>query len=133
MRRHLFENNGTLPQPIFFALQEGMKAHSGFFMNGFVYPLCDSNSCTVQEAMILASVIEKTKMLTISPGLAIMHIADLPMTLPLCILVLALFKKDMFITQRITTNTASKYFCAHENDAMLPLVWYQALLPFIKM
>lgn len=127
----MIANKGTLEQPILFALQKVMEARPRFFLKGFLIPLCDSRSCTTQEAMILATLITKSKMKKMDSTDALYCLADHPTTVPVSILVLALLQKEQIMNQTTFSRLLSKYF-ERDHEVVFPFVWYQSLLVFLK-
>lgn len=130
LTRQNLNTKGILDRPIYFALQKAISSNATIFIKGFIGPLCESNSCTVPEALMLSSIISQTKIKSNSYSTALYLLSSCIPTLPICILVLAFLKKPQLMTQSAIDYMANKFFC-RPGMRVYPIIWYQALFIFV--
>lgn len=134
MRNNLRNSiQGQLDPALFIALKKALSCNPALFMKGLLFPLCESNSCTVAEACILASIIEQTKIPALQSATALLKLSEQLFTLPVCILIQIFIEKRQALPYRVVDILSFKYFCQREEAIKkLPLIWYQSLYIFTQ-
>ena len=72
------QDNGKLNFHLYLALKKALYKPSAFF-KGVLLPLCEGR-CTVREALIIASVIQKVSVPMLHSAVAILKLAEMPFT-----------------------------------------------------
>ncbi|KAI9364595.1 Bystin-domain-containing protein [Pilaira anomala] len=136
LRNNLIKNNQTrLDMPLYLALQKALKKAPALFLKGLLIPLCESKSCTVLEASVIARVIVQSQFPVLQSATALLKLSELSFTLPIGILVLVFLEKKQALPYRVIDTLIVKYFANQQTvgrDMVLPQVWFQALYTFIK-
>merc|ERR1712217_356432 len=102
------------------------------FFKGIVLPLA-AESCTLREAMILASVLTKASIPPMHGGAALVRLCAMtPWYGTTSILIATLVNKKYALPLRVV-EVLVMHFSAFGNDSRtLPVVWHRALLLFIQ-
>ncbi|CEP10349.1 hypothetical protein [Parasitella parasitica] len=134
MRGNLVDRaDGQLDPALYRALKKALVCNPALFMKGLLFPLCESNSCTVAEACILANVLGQTKIPAPQTATALLRLSEQTFTLPICILVRVLLEKRQPLPYRVVDILTFQYFCQRERAiTRLPLTWYQSLQIFTQ-
>lgn len=122
--------NSQLDPSLCIALKKALVCNPALFMKGLLFPLCESNTCTVAEACILANVLGQTKIPALQSATALLRLSEQLFTLPICILVQVFLQKKQALPYRVVDILTFKYFCQREQQ--LPFMWYQSLLMFAQ-
>ncbi|KAL9546954.1 hypothetical protein MBANPS3_006411 [Mucor bainieri] len=134
VRDNLAKNaNSQLDPALYMALKKALACNPALFMKGLLFPLCESNTCTVAEACILANVLGETKIPALQSATALLRLSEQLFTLPICILAHVFLQKRQALPYRVVDMLTFKYFCQREeNLQQLPILWYQSLLIFTQ-
>ncbi|KAF1797424.1 Bystin-domain-containing protein [Mucor lusitanicus] len=125
--------NGQLDPALYNALKKALACNPALFMKGLLFPLCESNTCTVAEACILANVLGQVKIPALQSATALLRLSEQLFTLPICILVQVFVQKRQALPYRVVDTLTFKYFCQREGSLQqLPIMWYQSLLIFTQ-
>jgi len=102
------------------------------FFKGIVLPLV-MESCTLREAMILASVLQKASIPALHGGAALVRLCGMtPWYGTTSILIATLVNKKYALPLRVV-ECLVMHFCAFGGDTrILPVVWHRALLLFVQ-
>jgi essential nuclear protein 1 len=102
------------------------------FFKGILLPL-SQESCTLREAMILASVLSKASIPPLHGGAALVRLCGMtPWFGTTSILIATLVNKKYALPLRVV-ECLVMHFCAFGNDTrVLPVVWHRALLLFAQ-
>lgn len=104
------------------------------FIKGFLVPLCESGTCTLQEAAAIGGILRSAKIPAAHTALALVALAELQdYTMPLSVFISALLERQSPLPWR-TIITLVHHFMRFERDTTrtLPLVWHQALLALVE-
>ncbi|KAG9508481.1 Bystin, partial [Fragariocoptes setiger] len=107
----------------------------GAFFKGIILPLCeDSESGTLREAVIVASVLPKKHIPILHSAAALLKIAELPFSAYSCVFMHALITKNYALPIRVV-GALVDYFVRlkDEPDLHLPVAWHQMLLAFCEL
>ncbi|KAG2201480.1 hypothetical protein INT46_010096 [Mucor plumbeus] len=122
-----------LDPALFISLKKALACNPALFIKGLLFPLFESNSCTVSEACILANVIAQTKIPALQSATALLKLSEQLFTLPTCIFVQIFIEKRQALPYRVVDILSFKYFCQREEAIkQLPLMWYQSLYVFTR-
>lgn len=134
MRSNLIKNKQQfLDTPLYLALQKGMTSCPALFLKGFLFPLLESNSCTLIEASLLASIIQQARIPSLHTATALMRLSEiLFFTLPVSVLVLSFLAKLQALPYRVVDSLVNLYFCQRKDEIILPMIWYESLHIFVK-
>lgn len=102
------------------------------FFKGIVLPLAQEN-CTLREAMIIGSILQKASIPVMHVGAALVRLASMsPWYGTTSILIATLLNKKYALPFRVI-ECMVMHFCAFGSDSrLLPVVWHRAQLVFIQ-
>lgn len=131
--RNNLKDKKTLDVPIYLALKKAIEESPCFFIKGFILPLCESN-CTINEALVLATILKQNKMIVFQTSAALMKLSELKFSLPVGILVLVLLEKKQALPFRTVDALVARYFVsmAYHPHTLLPRIWFETLYLFVS-
>jgi essential nuclear protein 1 len=102
------------------------------FFKGIVLPLA-TESCTLREAMILSSVLQKASIPTMHAAATIVRLCSMTPWFGTTSIILAAMVNKMYALPVRVLDSLVAHFCAFSRDSQaLPLVWHRALLIFVQ-
>ncbi|XP_044752132.1 bystin [Coccinella septempunctata] len=102
------------------------------FMTGIIVPLLESGDCTLREAIIVGSVIQKYSIPALHSACCTQQIAEMEYTGANSIFLRIFLEKKYSFPYPIIDNV-HKHFMRFENDErQMPVLWHQALLTFVQ-
>ena len=122
--------HGKLNFHLYLALKKALYKPSAFF-KGVLLPLCEGR-CTVREALILSSVLQKVSVPMLHSAVAIMKLAEMPFTPANAIFLRTLLLKKYALPYRVV-DTLVDYFASFVDATEVPpVLWQQTLLAFAQ-
>eukprot|EP01130_Rhizamoeba_saxonica_P001224 TRINITY_DN11110_c0_g1_i1.p1 TRINITY_DN11110_c0_g1~~TRINITY_DN11110_c0_g1_i1.p1 ORF type:complete len:410 (+),score=105.17 TRINITY_DN11110_c0_g1_i1:44-1273(+) len=113
------------------ALKKSLYKPSAFY-KGILIPLCEAGDCTLREAIIVSSVLKKTRVPLIPSSVALLKLAEMPFAGPSSIFLRTLIEKRYALPYRVI-DTLVDYFVSFKNTkGQLPVIWHKALLSFAQ-
>jgi len=102
------------------------------FFKGILLPLCKSN-CTLREAAIVASVLQRVSIPVHHSAVAIHKLAQMEYSGAASIFIKTLLNKKYSLPAPVIGSLV-RHFAAFANDdkIVLPVLWHQALLVFVQ-
>lgn len=104
----------------------------GAFMKGILLPLCESGTCTLREAIIVGSVIQKNSIPMLHSAAALLKIAEMDYTGANSIFLRILFDKKYALPYRVVDASVFHFLRFERDKRELPVLWHQALLTFVQ-
>lgn len=105
------------------------------FFKGFLLPLATDEECTLREALVVASVLQRSHLPPVPTAVTIYKIAQQPFSGPCSVFLRVLIDKKMALPYQAIDELV-KYFHrfleTHTKDEALPVLWHQTLLTFIQ-
>lgn len=104
------------------------------FYKGFLLPLCTEGECTLREALVLASVLQKCHLPPVPTAVVIVKLCDLPFSGPNSVFIRVLVDKKMALPYQCIDALVGYFhrFCTtHPSTEALPVLWHQTLLLFV--
>lgn len=136
IRSNLIKNGQQrLDTPLYLAIQKAMMKTPALFLKGFIFPLCESGTCTISEASVVARVIHATKIPVLHSATALLKMSELPFTLATSILVLAFLEKKQALPCRVVDALVIKYFANQQPrgcEVPLPQIWFHSFYIFVQ-
>lgn len=116
---------------LYMALKKAMFKPAAFF-KGILLPLCESRTCTLREAVIISSVIQKVSIPVLHSAACMLKIAEMDYNGANSIFLRVLLDKKYALPFRVLDALVA-HFVRFQNDRReLPVLWHQALLVFIQ-
>ena len=113
------------------AIKKSLFKPAAFF-KGVLLPLCESGTCTLREATIVASVLAKISIPMLHSAAAILKISEMDYNGASSIFLRTLLDKKYALPYRVV-DAVVFHFCRFTRDQReLPVLWHQALLTFVQ-
>jgi essential nuclear protein 1 len=124
------EANHKLNYHYYMSLKKAVYKPAAFF-KGILLPLCNEN-CTLREAAIVASVLQRVSIPVHHSAVAIHKLAQLEYTGSASIFIKTLLNKKYSLPAPVIGSVVT-HFASFINDTReLPVLWHQCLLVFVQ-
>nr|GEY51770.1 hypothetical protein [Tanacetum cinerariifolium] len=102
------------------------------FNKGILFPLCESRTCNLREAVIIGSVLQKVSIPPLHSSLALMKLAEMEYGGTTSYFIKLLVEKKYALPYRVIDAMISHFmrFCEDARD--MPVIWHQSLLAFMQ-
>lgn len=122
-------------QRLHFALYQTLKKalyKPAAFFKGILFPLCESRTCTLREAVIVGSIIEKCTIPPLHSSVALLKLAGMDYCGTTSYFIKLFLEKKYALPYRVVDAVVA-HFMRFENDTRtMPVIWHQSLLAFVQ-
>ncbi|XP_075498095.1 bystin [Primulina tabacum] len=118
-----------------FALYQSLKKalyKPAAFNKGILLPLCESNTCSLREAVIVGSIIEKNSIPPLHSSVALLKLAELEYCGTTSYFIKLLIEKKYALPYRVLDALVAHFMKFHEDSRAMPVIWHQSLLAFAQ-
>ncbi|EPY31543.1 essential nuclear protein 1 [Strigomonas culicis] len=129
-----FTEDKRLHPSLYMAVRKALFKPIAFF-KGFLLPLASDEECTLKEALVVASVLQRCHLPPVPTAVTIVKLAQMPFSGPCSVLLRVLIDKKMALPlQAIDALVAyfHRFIKTHRKDEPLPVLWHQTLLSFCQ-
>jgi essential nuclear protein 1 len=116
---------------LYMALKKSLFKPAAFF-KGLLLPLCESGTCTLREALIVASVLAKNSVPMLHSSAALLRIAEMDYTGANSIFIRTLLDKKYALPYRVVDAIVFHFARFMTDDRDMPVLWHQSLLTFVQ-
>jgi len=116
---------------LYMALKKSLFKPAAFF-KGILLPLCESGTCTLREATIVASVLAKTSVPMLHSAAAILKVAEMDYTGANSIFLRTLCDKKYALPYRVIDAVVHHFIGFTCDKRELPVLWHQSILTFVQ-
>ncbi|MCL7026824.1 hypothetical protein MKW94_028124 [Papaver nudicaule] len=102
------------------------------FNKGILFPLCKSGTCTLREAVIVGSIIQKVSMPANHSSAALMHLAELEYCGTTSYFIKLLLDKKYALPYRALDAVVAHFMRFLEDSRVMPVIWHQSLLTLVQ-
>jgi essential nuclear protein 1 len=131
---HRIAEDRKLHPSLYMAVKKALFKPVAFY-KGFLLPLAQDEECTLREALIIASILQKVHLPPVPTAVAIVKISRMPFSGPCCVLLRVLVDKKMALPFQ-AIDALVKYFHRFANsqarEEALPVLWHQTFLSFVQ-
>uniref|UniRef100_A0AC35U182 Bystin n=1 Tax=Rhabditophanes sp. KR3021 TaxID=114890 RepID=A0AC35U182_9BILA len=113
------------------ALRKSVFKTAAFF-KGIVLPLCESGTCTLKEAFIVGSILNKAHIPVLHASAAMLKIAEMHYSGANSYFIRIFIEKKMTLPFRVLDGLVFHFLKMETETRELPVLWHQSLLAFIK-
>ncbi|KAG5055646.1 hypothetical protein JHK85_008156 [Glycine max] len=113
--REDIRKNKRLHFALYQTLKKALYKPAAFF-KGILFPLCESRTCTLREAVIIGSIIEKVSI----PPLHSSYFIKL------------LLEKKYALPYRVVDAVVAHFMRFFNETRIMPVIWHQSLLAFVQ-
>lgn len=130
VRNHILENHHLDPLLIKSLKKATFKPAA--FYQGILIPICKSNSCTIREALILCSVLQRVSIPAVHSIMAMIQLLKIKQFGIQILLIKAFLDKNYSLPFHMI-NLSVNYFVSFRSEIqVLPVIWYNSLQTFIE-
>lgn len=122
--------NKKLNYHYYMALKKSVYKPAAFF-KGILLPLCQEN-CTLREAAIVASVLQRVSIPVHHSAVAIHKLAQLEYSGAASIFIKTLLNKKYSLPAPVIASLVKHFGDFVHDDRVLPVLWHQAFLVFVQ-
>lgn len=123
-------SNRRLHFALFQALKKAAYKPDAFF-KGLLLPLVGSGTCTLREAVIVASALKRVSLPALPAAAALARLADMPYGGTTSFFIRALIDKGYALPYRVIDALVDHFTRFTTDERQMPVVWHQALLAFV--
>lgn len=124
------KDNNKLNFHLYLALKRALYKPQAFF-KGLLLPLCETR-CTVREALIIGSVLQKVSVPMLHSSVAILKLAEMGYSPANTLFLRTLLLKKYALPYRVV-DTLVEYFAGFaDGQECPPVLWQQTLLAFVQ-
>eukprot|EP00270_Netrium_digitus_P019705 TRINITY_DN7840_c0_g1_i1.p1 TRINITY_DN7840_c0_g1~~TRINITY_DN7840_c0_g1_i1.p1 ORF type:complete len:498 (+),score=171.42 TRINITY_DN7840_c0_g1_i1:47-1495(+) len=113
------------------ALKKAVYKPSAFF-KGILLPLCQSGTCSLREAVIVGSIMQKVSIPAMHSAVALMKIADMRYSGTNSYFIKLLLDKKYALPYRVIDAVTRHFLRFMDDERSMPVIWHQALLSFVQ-
>ncbi|KAH9815354.1 Bystin-domain-containing protein [Melampsora americana] len=122
---------GKLTVQLYMALKKAIYKPAAFF-KGLLFPLCESGTCTLKEAVIIGSVLTKVSIPVLHSAAALMKLADMEYTGPTSVFIRVLLDKKYALPYKVVDALVFHFIRFKREQRQLPVLWHQSFLVFVQ-
>lgn len=118
-----------------FALYQSLKKalyKPGAFNKGILFPLCESRTCTLREAVVVGSIIEKISIPPLHSSVALLKLAEMEYCGTTSYFIKLLIEKKYALPYRVLDAMVDHFMRFREDSRIMPVIWHQSLLAFAQ-
>ncbi|KAJ3692943.1 hypothetical protein LUZ60_012038 [Juncus effusus] len=118
-----------------FALYQSLKKavyKPAAFFKGIIFPLCESGTCTLREAVIIGSVIQKVTIPPLHSSAALMKLAEMEYCGTTSYFIKLFLDKKYALPYRVLDSVLEHFMRFIDDKRRMPVIWHQSLLSFVQ-
>ncbi|XP_060188257.1 bystin [Lycium barbarum] len=118
-----------------FALYQSLKKSlykPAAFNKGILFPLCESKTCTLREAVIFGSVIEKVSIPHLHASVALLKLAEMEYCGTTSYFIKLLIEKKYALPYRVLDAMVAHFMSFFDESRVMPVIWHLSLLVFVQ-
>ncbi|KAI8868804.1 Bystin-domain-containing protein, partial [Ramicandelaber brevisporus] len=116
---------------LYMALKKAVYKPSAFF-KGIVFPLCESGTCTLREAVILGSVLTRVSIPMLHSAGALYKLAEMDYTGPTSLFIRVLIDKKYALPYKVVDALVFHFTRFKNDERAMPVLWHQSFLAFVQ-
>ncbi|PIA41279.1 hypothetical protein AQUCO_02300205v1 [Aquilegia coerulea] len=118
-----------------FALYQALKKSlykPAAFNKGILFPLCESGTCNLREAVIVGSIIQKVSIPPLHSSVAILKLAEMDYCGTTSYFIKLLLDKKYALPYRVLDAVVAHFMRFLDDTRIMPVIWHQSLLTFVQ-
>ncbi|XP_059454474.1 bystin-like [Corylus avellana] len=129
--REDIRKNQRLHFALYQALKKSLYKPAAFF-KGILFPLCESRTCNLREAVIIGSIIQKVSIPPLHSSVALLKLAEMEYGGTTSYFIKLLLEKKYALPHRVLDATVAHFMRFLEDTRIMPVIWHQSLLAFVQ-
>ncbi|KAL7240351.1 hypothetical protein ACSBR2_006075 [Camellia fascicularis] len=123
--------NKKLHFSLYQALKKSMYKPAAF-NKGILFPLCESGTCNLREAVIIGSIIQKVSIPPLHSSVALLRLTDMEYCGTTSYFIKLLIEKKYALPYRVLDAMVAHFLKFLEDERIMPVIWHQSLLAFVQ-
>uniref|UniRef100_A0A5B7BTS1 Bystin n=1 Tax=Davidia involucrata TaxID=16924 RepID=A0A5B7BTS1_DAVIN len=118
-----------------FALYQALKKSlykPAAFNKGILFPLCESRTCSLREAVVIGSIIQKVSIPPLHSSVALLKLAEMEYCGTTSYFIKLLIEKKYALPYRVLDAMVAHFMKFLEDTRIMPVIWHQSLLAFVQ-
>ncbi|XP_025826217.1 bystin isoform X1 [Panicum hallii] len=118
-----------------FALYQSLKKSlykPAAFNKGILLPLCRERNCTLREAVIIGSIIQKVSIPFLHASVALVKLAEMEYCGTTSYFIKLLLDKKYALPYRALDAVLAHFMRFLDDERVMPVIWHQSLLAFVE-
>ncbi|KAK4755006.1 hypothetical protein SAY87_008763 [Trapa incisa] len=118
-----------------FALYQSLKKSlykPAAFNKGILFPLCESGTCSLREAVIIGSIIQKVSIPMLHSSVALLRLAQMDYCGTTSYFIKLLLDKKYALPYRVLDSLVAHFMHFLDDSRIMPVIWHQSLLAFVQ-
>lgn len=118
-----------------FALYQSIKKSlykPAAFFKGILFPLCQSGTCSLREAVIVGSIIQKVSIPPLHASAALMKLAEMEYCGTTSYFIKLFLDKKYALPYRVLDAVVAHFMRFLEDERIMPVIWHQSLIAFVQ-
>ncbi|KAL3639261.1 hypothetical protein CASFOL_017168 [Castilleja foliolosa] len=118
-----------------FALYQSLKKalyKPAAFNKGILFPLCESRTCNLREAVIVGSIIEKISIPPLHSSVALLKLAEMEYCGTTSYFIKLLIEKRYALPYRVLDALVAHFMRFYDDSRVMPVIWHQSFLAFAQ-
>ncbi|XP_027358836.1 bystin [Abrus precatorius] len=129
--REDIRKNKRLHFALYQTLKKALYKPAAFF-KGILFPLCESRTCTLREAVIIGSIIEKVSIPPLHSSVALLRLAGMEYCGTTSYFIKLLVEKKYALPYRVVDAVVAHFMRFLNETRIMPVIWHQSLLAFVQ-
>ncbi|KAK4285763.1 hypothetical protein QN277_002413 [Acacia crassicarpa] len=129
--REDIKKNKRLHFALYQSLKKSLYKPAAFF-KGILFPLCESRTCTLREAVIIGSILQKVSIPPLHSSVALLKLAEMEYCGTTSYFIKLLLEKKYALPYRVVDAVVSHFTRFVEEARIMPVIWHQSLLAFVQ-
>lgn len=123
--------NKRLHFALYQSLKKSMYKPAAFF-KGILFPLCESRTCNLREAVIIGSVIQKVSIPILHSSVALLKLSEMEYCGTTSYFIKLLLEKKYALPYRALDALVAHFMRLLDDKRIMPVIWHQSLLAFVQ-
>lgn len=129
--RNDIRENKRLHFALYQSLKKSLYKPAAFF-KGILLPLCKSGSCTLREAVIIGSIIQKLKIPPIHSSVALLKLTDMDYCGTTSYFIKLFLDKKYAMPYKVLDAVVAHFTKFLDDERIMPVIWHQSLLSLVQ-
>jgi essential nuclear protein 1 len=129
--RNDIKHNKRLHFALYQAMKKSLYKPAAFF-KGILLPLCQEGDCTLREAVIVGSILEKCTIPPLHASAALMKLADMEYCGTTSYFIKIFLDKKYALPYRVLDAVFAHFMRFLDDERNMPVIWHQSLLAFVE-
>ncbi|KQK16737.1 bystin [Brachypodium distachyon] len=129
--RNDIKQNKRLHFALYQSIKKSLYKPAAFF-KGILLPLCQEGNCTLREAVITGSIIQKVTIPPLHASAALMKLADMEYCGTTSYFIKLFLDKKYALPYRVLDAVFAHFMRFLDDERNMPVIWHQSLLAFVE-